>query len=123
MPPKFDDIFSKFKSSTKQAADQMGKAAKVARLKMDILTFTGEKTKHLQTIGDRTYELFCEGRGIDGSILVERVRHELMQIERIEGKIRELENQIADLQAMTQNAEVTDADEVTELSDPPNPES
>ncbi len=119
-PMAFDNLISKFKQSTKQAADQMGKATKLARLKMDIMTLTGEKTRYLQMIGERTYELFTESSDLDGSALKEKIRNELNQIERIEGRIRDLENQIADLQAMVQQGEgsdVTDATEVKDVSD------
>lgn len=119
-PPAFDNLISKFKESTKQAADQMSKAAKIARLKMDIMTLTGEKTRYLQAIGERTYELFTQTNGIDGAALREKVRNELNQVERIEGRIRDLESQIADLQAMVQHAEspeVADA-EVKEVTEP-----
>lgn len=118
----FDNLISKFKQSTKQAADQMGKATKIARLKMDIMTLAGEKTRYLQTIGERTYELFTESSELDGAALKEKIRNELNQIERIEGRVRDLENQIADLQAMVQEGEtapdVTDATEVKDVTSP-----
>jgi len=121
----FDNLISKFKQSTKQAADQMGKATKIARLKMDIMTLAGEKTRYLQTIGERTYELFSESSDLDGSALKEKIRNELNQIERIEGRVRDLENQIADLQAMVQGggADVTDATDVKDVSDAPASDS
>jgi len=124
-PMAFDNLINKFKQSTKQAADQMGKATKIARLKMDIMTLAGEKTRYLQTIGERTYELFSESSDLDGSALKEKIRNELNQIERIEGRVRDLENQIADLQAMVQGegADVTDATEVKDVSDAPASDS
>jgi|SRR5215470_9569371 len=120
-PAPFDNIISKFKASTKQAADQMSKAAKVARLKMDIMSLVGEKTRHLQNIGTKTYELFSETSGLDGSLLSERVRQDFTQVQRIEGRIRELESEIADLQAMVQSPEpsdVAEADSVKDVSQP-----
>jgi len=120
MPQGFDNIFNKFKASTKQAADQMGKATKVARLKMDILTLTGERSRHLQTVGERTYESYAEAGTLDGGTLCEKVRHEFTQIERIDGRVRDLENQIADLQAMQGDAsDVTDATDVKDVTDTP----
>ncbi len=116
-PPTFDNIINKFKSSTKQAADQMGKAAKIAKLKMDVMTLGGERTRHFQTIGERTYKLFIESNTLDGSALRDRVQSEFKEIERIEARIRELENQIADLQAVVQHADVSDVAEATKVKD------
>jgi cell division protein FtsB len=110
----FDNLINKFKDRTKQAADQMSKAAKIAKLKMDILTLVGEKTRHLQTIGQCTYAMFCDNGVIDGTNLVEETRGELSQIERIEARIRELEAQIADLQALVQQLDVKDVTEETQ---------
>lgn len=115
----FDNLINKFKAGTKQAADQMSKATKVAKLRVEKLTLDGERTRHLQTVGERTYELYTETGGIDGQVLRERARHEFTQIERIDGRIRDLDNQIADLQAMIHHGEpsdVTDAAEVTEVT-------
>src|SRR3990167_2493925 len=116
-PPTFDNILNKFKSSTKQAADQMGRAAKIAKLKMDIMTLAGEKTRHFQTIGERTHTLFTESSTLDGSVLRDRVQSEFKEIELIEARIRELENQIADLQAVVQHADVSDVAEATNVKD------
>ena len=121
MGPSFDNIINKFKASTKQAADQMGKAAKIARLKMDIMTLSGEKNKRLQSIGDITYELYRQRKQLDGTVLLERVKDEFSQIERIEDRTREIEAEILNLQEEIKNQgegaeEVTDADEVTDVS-------
>ena len=116
-PPSFDNIINKFKSSTKQAADQMGKATKIARIKMDIMTLAGERTRYCQTIGERVYALFSESAGLAEAVLRERVRHEFTQIERIDGRVRDLENQIADLQAMVQDTDVAEATNVTEVTE------
>lgn len=118
MPPSFDNIINKFKSSTKQAADQMQRAAKVARLKMDIMTLNGEKTRHLQTIGERTFALYTESNNIDGHALLERVRHEFTQIQRLDTKLTEIDTEIAELQAaIAQPADITEAEEVTDVTD------
>lgn len=115
-PPSFDNIINKFKSSTKQAADQMSKAARVAKLKMDIMTQNGEKTRLLANVGEKTYQLYVESNSLDG--LVDRVRNEFTMIQRIEARIREIGNEITELQAAVQSADVTDATEVKEVTEP-----
>lgn len=128
-PSTFDNIISKFKKSTKQAADQMGKAAKIARLKMDIMTLSGERTKHLQTIGSRSYELYQENKQINSDQLLEQIKGEIDQIERIDKRSVEMESEIAELQAQvdagdeSEETEVTDADEVKDVSESSEQES
>jgi len=104
----FDNIFNKVKGVTKQAAEQTGRAAKAAKLKMAAMSLTTEKTGHLQTIGQRCYTLFTENQNIDGALLQAKIAEELKQIERIETKIRELETEINELQANSQHVDVTD---------------
>lgn len=115
-PNSLDNMISKFKSSTKQAADQMQRAAKIAKLKMDIMTLCGEKSRHLQVVGEKVYQLFSETSTLDGPTLLERVRQDFNQIDRVEGRTRELESQIADLQAVVPEADVTDATDVKDVS-------
>ena len=66
------------------------------------------QTQHLQTIGQRTYTLFVENSTIDGRVLQEKIHEELTQIARIDGRIRELESEIADIQSNTQHIDITD---------------
>jgi hypothetical protein len=104
----FENIMNKVKGVTKQAAQQTGRAAKAAKLKMSAMSLTNEKTGHLQTIGQRCYTLYTENQHIDGAVLQGKITEELNQIGRIEVKIRELESEISDLQANTQHVDVTD---------------
>jgi hypothetical protein len=104
----FDNIMNKAKGVAKQAAEQTGRAAKAAKLKMSAMSLNTEKTGHLQTIGQRCYTLFSENQNIDGALLLTKISEELKQIERIEAKIRELDAEISDLQANTQHVDVTD---------------
>lgn len=107
-PPKFDNLINKAKSVTKQVADQTGKLAKVAKLKTNVMTLNGEKGRHINTIGLRVYTMYTENNRIDGTALYEKVRDEIAQIERIETRVREIEAEIADLQASTQHVDVED---------------
>ena len=104
----FDDIMKKVKGVTKQAAEQTGRAAKAAKLKMSAMSLSTEKTNHLQTIGQRCYTLYQENQNIDGALLMSKIAEELKQIDRIEAKIRELDGEINDLQASSQHVDVTD---------------
>lgn len=105
--PGFDNIFNKMKEVTKQAATETNKAAKAAKLKMTVMSLNTEKNRHLQTIGQRTYTLYVENQSIDGRLLQEKTLEELHQIDRIEERIKELEAEIADIQA-AQHINVTD---------------
>jgi len=106
--PGFENIMNKVKSVSKQAAEQTGRAAKAAKLKMNAMSLNTEKTGHLQTIGQRCYTLFTENQHIDGAVLQAKITEELKQIERIEAKIRELDVEISDLQASSHHVDVTD---------------
>lgn len=110
-PPDFGNFINKVKTATKQTADYAATKAKIGKLKLNIMTLNTEKSRHLQTIGLRTYNLYRESTQIDGNVLKDRVHDEISQIERIEGKIRELEGEIANLEANTQHVDVTDVTE------------
>jgi hypothetical protein len=118
-PSSFDNIFSKFKESTKHAADQMSKAAKAAKLRMEIMTLSGEKTRHLQTIGVRAYNIYKDNRNLEGAKslsvekLYEQTKAELVQIERIDERIDDLEKQIITINSQD-DPNTVDASEVKE---------
>ncbi len=111
MAPNFDNLVNKGKGFLKQAADQTTRIAKIGKLNTNVMTLRSEKGRHLQTIGVRAYTLFTENNKIDGTVLQEKVRDEIAQIERIESRVREIENEIADLRASTQSVDVTDVTE------------
>ncbi|HEY9773289.1 MAG TPA: hypothetical protein V6C81_05720 [Planktothrix sp.] len=109
--PKFDKFFSKAKDVGKQAADQVGRQAKKVKLQTNIMTLKTERGRHITTIGNRAFSLFSETNAIDGKVLLDRVRDEIAQIERIDSQIREIESEIADLSASTQHVDVQDVTE------------
>jgi hypothetical protein len=105
-------FLDKVKKVGKQATDQGAKLVKIGKLKTNILTLNSEKDRHLKTIGLRAYTLFGENRKIDGVVLQEKIRDEITQIERIEGKIREHEAEVTELQtAAGPHVDVTDVTE------------
>jgi len=119
MPP-FDNIFDKVKSAAGKVADQTNRAAKLGKLKMNKVTLGNEKNKHLQAIGLRVYTLLEENNAIDGNVLKEKIKDEIGQIERIDDKIKEIDEEIADLQSNSQHVDVddvTDDDEDEEEED------
>ncbi len=111
MSPNFDNIFSKVKNAAQQAGENAGRLAKIGKLNVNKTTLLTEKKRHLETIGLRAYTLYTENNSIDGKTLTDKIRDEIAQIERIEQKVRELESEIADLQAQSQHVDVTVADE------------
>jgi len=106
----FDNLLNKVKAGTKQAADTMGKAAKVTKLKMDLMTLSGERNRHLATIGSVVHSLYIEKHSLDSNELIGRLRSEFDQIERIDARVKEIETEIAELHALT--ATVTEVKEV-----------
>lgn len=104
----FENIFDKVKSAAGKVADQTSRAAKLGKLKMNVVSLNSEKNKHLQAIGLRVYTLLEENHAIDGNVLKEKVADEINQIARIDGKIKEIESEIADVQANTQHVDVDD---------------
>ncbi|HEY9677014.1 MAG TPA: hypothetical protein V6C76_03355 [Drouetiella sp.] len=108
MSPNFDNLVNKGKGFLKQAADQTTRIAKIGKLNTNVMTLRAEKGRHLQTIGLRAYTLFSENNSkIDGTVLQEKVRDEIAQIERIENRVHEIEEEIAELRANS-NIDVTD---------------
>lgn len=99
-------FFDKMKDMTRQAASETNKAARTAKLKMNVISLNSEKGRHLQTIGQRVFTLYSENQSINGSVLQEKITEELNQVERIEAKIKELEADIA-----SQGVNVTDVTE------------
>ena len=101
MSPSFENIISKFKASTKQAADQMSRAAKMAKLRIDCRTLTGERSRHFQEIGSRAWDIYAGKGTLDGAEFQKSMSGEFTQIERLNKRIAELEEEIAALQAHT----------------------
>jgi hypothetical protein len=106
--PQFDRFFSRAKEAGKHAADSVGRQAKKVKLQTNIMTLKTERSRHITTIGNRAVALFAETTTIDGKVLLDRIREEIVQIERIDSQIREIENDIADLGANTQHVDVED---------------
>jgi hypothetical protein len=107
-PSAFENIFNKVKTVTKQAADTTAKQAKIAKFRMNLMTLQTEKSRLLQTIGARVHYMYSEKKALDAGELIEQIKDELGNIERIDIRVQEIEQQIAELQAKDANIEVTD---------------
>jgi len=115
-PSAFDNFLQKVKSATKQAADTTAKQAKIAKFRMNLMTLTTEKSRYLQTIGIRVYSMYIQSKKLDQGNLLEQVKDDLGNIERIDARIEEIEENIAELQSKEAELEVKD---VTESAPPP----
>lgn len=113
----FDNIFDKVKSAAGKVADQTNRAAKLGKLKMNVVTLNSEKNKHLQAIGLRVYTLLEENSAIDGNVIKEKIKDEMSSIERIDDRIKEIEEEIADLQTNSQHVDVDDVTGDDETAD------
>lgn len=111
------NIFDKVKSAAGKVADETNRAAKKGKLKLNVVTLTSEKNKHLQAIGLRVYTLLEENSAIEGNVLKEKIKDEINQIQRIDDKIKQIEEDLEDLQTNSQHVDiddVTDEDEEEE---------
>jgi len=104
-------FFDKVKSYTKQAADQTSRAAKIAKIKMNMVSLNSEKDKHLKAIGNNVFSMVSETGGLDPEALRVACRDSVMQINQLNDKIQELENEIAAIHANSTDSEVGDEDE------------
>ncbi len=117
----FGNIFDKLKSSTKQAADQMKLAGRIAGLKVERSTQKAERERLLKEIGSKTFSVFSKNRTLDKTALEEELTNELHHIERIDKRLLEIEDEIAELQQELvktgAKVEIVEADEVEEDSE------
>lgn len=104
-------FFDKVKSYTKQAADQTGRAAKIAKIKMNMVSLNSEKDRHLKAIGQNVFSMVSETGGLDPEALRVACRDNVMQINQLNEKIQELENEIAAIQAGSTDSEVGDGED------------
>ncbi|PWU01953.1 MAG: hypothetical protein C5B53_02265 [Candidatus Melainabacteria bacterium] len=115
MPPSaFDNFFQKVKSATKQAADNTAKQAKIAKYRMNLMTLQTEKSRFLQTVGIRVYTMFLQNSRILGDQLFDQVKDDLGNIERIDVRMQELEENIAELKSKDAELEIKDVTSPTE---------
>jgi hypothetical protein len=114
MPPSaFDNFFQKVKSATKQAADNTAKQAKIAKYRMNLMTLQTEKSRYLQTVGIRVYTMFLQNRRILGDQLFDQVKDDLGNIERIDVRMQELDENIAELKSKEAELEIKDVTTAT----------
>jgi hypothetical protein len=116
----FGNIFDKLKSSTKQAADQMKLAGRIAGLKVERSTQKAERERLLKEIGSKTFSIYSKTKSLDSATLEEEIINELNHIDRIDKRMVEIEEEISQLQSEilhTDGKEVVDADEVQEADD------
>ena len=90
----FGNLFDKLKSQTKQAADQMKMAGRIAGLKVERSTQKAERERLLKEIGSKTFSIFAKEQGLDLKVLEEEVINELRHIERIDKRMEEIEVEI-----------------------------
>jgi len=115
----FGNLFDKLKSTTKQAADQMKVAGRIAGLKVERSTQKAERERLLKEIGSKTFSIFSKTQGLDLETLEEEVLSELRHIERIDKRIDEIEVEIEAFQKEMAHSgkDVVDAEEVSEDDD------
>jgi hypothetical protein len=113
---RFENIFDKVKSAAGKVADETNRAAKKGKLKLNVVTLTSEKNKHLQAIGLRVYTLLEENSAIEGNVLKDKIKDEIAQIQRIDEKIKQIEEDIDDLQTHSQHVDIDDVTDEDEES-------
>lgn len=113
----FGNLFDKFKTQTKQAADQMKVAGKIAGLKVERSTQKAERERLLKEIGHKTFRIYDKTKALDSNTLEEEIINELRHIERIDKRMEEIEEEVAALQKELSpgaSKDVVEADVVNE---------
>lgn len=90
---------------------------------MNLMTLQTEKSRYLQTVGIRVYSMYLNKKSLDASRLFDEVKDDLGNIERIDLRMQEIEENIAELQSKQAEIEVKDVtdakEEKGEQSEPP----
>lgn len=119
-----DNLFGKLQKGTKDTAQRMSLATRMAKLKVEIATQKSEKDRHIKSIGVKVYAIFAKTKQLDGRVLQEEISSELNLIERIDRHIEDLQQEISQLQAEFRNIDgkdhIVDASEVHETDDDPS---
>lgn len=113
-------FFDKVKSGAKTTANQMGRAAKIAKLRVELATQKTERERHLKAIGLKVHGIYSKDKTLNADTVTKEVENELNQIERIDKRSDEIQEEISTLQAEMRSAEggeVVDASEVTDTTD------
>lgn len=119
MSGSFGNFFDQIKSGAKSTASQMGKAAKIAKLRVELATQKTERERHLKTIGTKVYAIYQKDKNLDVETVTNEVKNELNLIERIDKRTVEIQDEISTLQAEMRNegsSDVVDA-EVADATD------
>lgn len=119
MSGSFGNFFDQIKSGAKSTASQMSKAAKIAKLRVEMATQKTERERHLKTIGTKVYAIYQKDKNLDVDTVTNEVKNELNLIERIDNRTVEIQDEISTLQAEMRNegasdvvdAEVADSDD------------
>lgn len=78
------------------------------------MTLQTEKSRFLQTVGIRVYTMFLQNSRILGDQLFDQVKDDLGNIERIDVRMQELEENIAELKSKDAELEIKDVTSPTE---------
>lgn len=117
----FGNIFDQIKTGAKTTANQMGRAAKIVKLKAELATQKSERERHLKAIGTKVYAIYSKDKNLNVEQVTTEVQNELGLIERIDKRSVEIQDEIGTLQAEMRATEggdtVVDASEVTDTTD------
>jgi hypothetical protein len=131
MSGSFGNFFDQIKSGAKSTASQMSKAAKIAKLRVEMATQKTERERHLKTIGTKVYAIYQKDKNLDVDTVTNEVKNELNLIERIDNRTVEIQDEISTLQSEMRNeggsdvvdAEVADSDDEEEAEAKPKKKS
>ncbi|MFN8658034.1 MAG: hypothetical protein U0105_16980 [Candidatus Obscuribacterales bacterium] len=131
MSGSFGNFFDQIKSGAKSTASQMSKAAKIAKLRVEMATQKTERERHLKTIGTKVYAIYQKDKNLDVDTVTNEVKNELNLIERIDNRTVEIQDEISTLQSEMRNeggsdvvdAEVADSDDEEEAEEKPKKKS
>ena len=87
-------IFNKVKEVTKRAADATARQAKLARLRISLMTVHSSKSQHLQNIGSWVFSFYKQGKQFDHSVITMELKDEIAAIEELDRQAEAIEAQI-----------------------------
>jgi hypothetical protein len=103
-----NSIFNKVKAVTQRAADATARQAKLARLRISLMTLHSGRNQHLQNIGSWLFSFHKQDKKFDQSVFTEELKSEIAAIEEIDRQVEAIEAQIQAQQQEKDTVEVKD---------------
>lgn len=94
MPDSLGNLINKVKEVTKQAVDGTARQAKLARLRLNLMTLHTERNRHLQNIGGSLFASYKQNKTFDQAWLYAELQNEFSAVEQLDRQADAIEVQI-----------------------------